>query len=110
MAVNTIYRFWDFNGVKGEHLVLFSSNGNEFLHTEERLGEDIMDGNRVFASTRLAAYLIKANETGGCQISYLTIMEKTGVPDYLFRKLASSVFGTAFDTIVGKVNELAGRQ
>ena len=88
LAVNTKYAFWEYKGKADESLIIFSSEGNENLQNAEKLGKDVCNGKRVFAGNRIAGYHILPLESGpGCKVTYIALSEKSGVPDWIFKKI-----------------------
>ena len=109
ISLNTMYTFWDYEGRKGEHIVIFSTQGNEGLQNEETLGSDIVDGSRVFSENRIAGYHISPYGESGCLITYMAMLEKTGAPDYIFKKVASRTLEKTFRGVVGTTAALGAK-
>ena len=77
LAVNTKYAFWEYKGNPDEILIIFSSEGNEYLMNADKLGKYVCDGNRVFTGNRIAGYHIRPLESGkGCKVTYLALSDK----------------------------------
>jgi hypothetical protein len=85
---NTLYTLWNYRGKEDEHLVLYSTYGNEKFMTREYLGGSVMDG-KVIASNDMSGYYIRPAEGGGYKVTYMIIADTNGTPDFLFRN-----FGT----------------
>ena len=84
---NTLYTLWNYKGKKDEHLVLYSTFGNDKLMTPDFLGRSVTDG-KVIAHNDMSGYYIRPAE-GGYKVTYMIIADTNGTPDFLFRN-----FGT----------------